>query len=70
MHAHRAVCAPHNRHQSVAVIVIMVVIMIPVMIVSVVMTGVVVVHHDAPAIVDRHDATAKRQGTQQDTEND
>jgi hypothetical protein len=66
MRARHAVCAPHNRHRSVVVIVIMIMVMI----VSVLVMAVVVMHHDAPAVVHRHDAATERQGAQQDTESD
>jgi hypothetical protein len=60
------VCAPHNRHRSVAVIAVAVVVTITVM---VVVAG-VVVHDHSSAFVHRHDTTAKGQGADHDSEGD
>lgn len=74
MRVHGVVCAPHNRHRSVAVIVIVIAVAITIAVavpvaVIVVVAG-VVMHHHAPALVHRHDTTAKGQGADHDCEGD
>lgn len=62
------VCAPHNRHRSVVAISVVVAITVPIPII--VMVAGVVMHHHAPALVHRHDTTAKGQGADHDCEGD
>lgn len=66
------VCAPHNRHRSVAVIAVVVVvtIMVAVTITIMVVVAGVVVHNHSSALVHRHDTTAKGQGADHDSEGD
>ena len=72
MRVHGVVCAPHNRHRSVAVIAVVVVvtIMVAVTITVMVVVAGVVVHDHPSALVHRHDTTAKGQGADHDSEGD
>jgi hypothetical protein len=63
------VCAPHNRHRSVAVIAVVVVVVVTIMVAVMVVAG-VVVHDHSSALVYRHDTTAKGQGADHDSEGD